>query len=136
MDNKRPDKPIVFFDGECVLCSFLADWLVHRAQDPKDPRVFIASLQGTTAKDLGVGSTDPNTVVFWQNNKAFCKTEAIVLLLIEANPKLRFLQIILFLPQKWCDKLYDLIANFRFKLFGKRTTCRVPTELEKSYFLP
>jgi predicted DCC family thiol-disulfide oxidoreductase YuxK len=132
MDNTRPNKPIVFFDGHCILCGFLADWLIHRAKD----KFYIASLQGQTAQELGLSSKTPDSIIFWNISKSYFKAEAVILLLIETNPAWRFLQVILFLPKSWPDKVYDLIASVRYKIFGQRSSCRIPTDDEKPFFLP
>lgn len=132
MDNHIITKPILFFDGHCVLCNFLAEWFLGRASE----RFFIASLQGETARELGLEKKEPDSVVLWKSGKAYFKSEAVILALIESHPNLRFLQLLLFLPDRWLNGVYDLVARSRYRVFGRKEVCRIPTPEEESYFLP
>ncbi|MDZ7623278.1 MAG: DCC1-like thiol-disulfide oxidoreductase family protein [Ignavibacteriaceae bacterium] len=42
---------------------------------------------------------------------------------------------LIILPKFFRDFIYDMIAKNRYKLFGKRESCRIPTENDKLKFL-
>ena len=39
------------------------------------------------------------------------------------------------LPQTWRDGVYDWIAANRYRLFGRRQVCRLPTPAERARFV-
>ena len=66
--QKDAPQRIIFFDGLCNLCNGFINFIVARDQKGKNQ---IASLQGHTAKDLLVHSTDKdlNSIVFYHKSK-------------------------------------------------------------------
>lgn len=128
------NKKIIFFDGVCNLCNGLVDWLiVHDNQ-----KLFnYASLQGKTAKELLPLNVinDLNTVVFFENGKVFYRSEAILRLFSYLPYPWKILSFFIILPTFFSNALYNLVAVNRYRLFGKKTTCRLPTLEEKTFFL-
>lgn len=128
------DHPILFFDGVCNLCNKVVDFFIK-----KDTNQIIrySSLQGETAKKL----LDPklinelNTVVFFEKGKTYTKSEAVIRALIHLGPKYALTSIFLVLPSFFRDPFYNLVAKTRYKFFGKRDSCRLPTHSEKKLFL-
>ena len=134
--NEASGKTILFFDGVCGLCNRFVDWtLTH---DKSETIVFTA-LQGKTAVThvteqdrLGLES-----VVVLKDGKLLRKTDAVAAILSTLGGLWSFagstLQII---PRPFRDFFYDRVANSRYKLFGKKDVCRIPTVQERRRFLP
>jgi len=129
------NKTILFFDGVCNLCNALVDFVIH--WDSKG-EIKIASLQGSTAEQtLPERYTQVlDTVVFHKNGKIYTKTSAVIHVLMTINPVFTPLAIFLLIPSFVRDPCYNLVAHFRYKWFGQRSTCRLPSASEKQYFLP
>ena len=47
-----------------------------------------------------------------------------------------FLSLARFVPRFIRDGMYRLMAHNRYKIFGEKDTCRVPTPEERARFLP
>ncbi|HAW52083.1 MAG TPA: thiol-disulfide oxidoreductase [Flavobacteriales bacterium] len=126
---------IVFFDGLCGLCNKTVDFLIRI--DRKDKLVF-APLQGETAKKHLSESQikDPDTIVFSQNGRLLIKSTAVIRILIEVGGMWSLFSIFRIFPKFVRDGLYDFVARSRFRWFGKRETCRKPTENERNKLLP
>ena len=129
------EQPIVYFDGVCGICNFFVDFLIRW---DKNNRLLFAPLQGETAvKNLGV---DPNqefdTVVFNDKGKLYYKSSAAIRILAVLGGGWKLLWIFLIVPSFIRDFVYDLIANNRYKLFGKKEACRIPSKEERKKFLP
>jgi predicted DCC family thiol-disulfide oxidoreductase YuxK len=128
------NKKIIFFDGVCNLCNGLVDWLiVHDSQ-----KFFnYASLQGKTSKELLSLSVvhDLNTVVFFENGKIFYRSQAILRIFSYLPYPWKILSFFIVIPSFLSDLIYKLVAINRYLLFGKKTTCRLPTPEEKTFFL-
>ena len=133
------DNHIVFYDGYCVLCSRSVDFILSR-----DSRTIFrfASLQSDFSKNILTKSGYPiahiqnlNNVVYLRNEVLKIKSDAVLSILWELGGiyKLSFLAYIF--PRVMRDFAYDSIAKLRYRIFGKRDTCRVPTPQEMSRFL-
>lgn len=126
--------PILFFDGKCSLCNKSVDFFIEK---DKGQLIRYAPLQGTTAKELldYTYIQDLNTVVFYQNEIIYTKSEAIIRALIVLGPKYALTSIFLIIPGFIRDILYNLISKNRYRFWGKRETCRLPSQSEKKLFL-
>ncbi len=126
---------IVFFDGECNLCNGFVDWLVRT---DKAGKMKIASLQGETAKELGIAgqSSGLNTVVYLRDGVRFERSTAVLEILRDLGGAWKLASIFFILPRFLRDAIYALIARNRYRLFGRRDTCRLPTPEERQRFLP
>lgn len=127
--------PILFFDGVCGLCSNVVDFVL--AEDTGS--VFkVAALQGETAKTkLSVDLRENlNTVVVLNHDgKIYIKSEALFIVFYELGGIWRLLFAFRVLPRPMTDIIYSLVAKYRYKIFGKKETCRLPRPDERSKFL-
>lgn len=103
----------------------------------RSQQFVFSPLQGETAKKLLSKelTEDLESVVLYDNGKIHTKSDAV----LEIFNKLGgFLQLWMFtklIPKGMRDHVYDLAAEQRYKIFGKRETCRIPTAEEKKRFL-
>ncbi len=134
MTNEQQHKHILFFDGVCVFCNFWVQFIFER---DRKKSIFFAPLQGTNAKNLlpenFINSLD--TVVFWNDGQLLTKSDAILeaLKLIRYSPEIIWLLSII--PHFFRNKIYDFIANHRYKLFGKLEVCPIPSDSLKAQLL-
>ena len=126
--------PILFFDGVCNLCNSTVDFLIERDSNQV---IKYSSLQGKTASELLTGkyTQDLNTVVLYQDGKIYTKSEAVIRALIHLGPKYALSSIFLVIPGFIRDFFYNLIAKNRYRIWGKKDTCRLPTQSERKLFL-
>jgi predicted DCC family thiol-disulfide oxidoreductase YuxK len=125
---------IIYFDGICNLCNGFVDFIIRQDSEKK---FYFASLQGLTAQkelqpqDLGLGS-----VILSVNGKIFKKSQAVLMILNDLGPTLKIISILgSYLPIGVCDFIYDFVAKNRYRFFGKKETCRLPTPDERAHFL-
>jgi predicted DCC family thiol-disulfide oxidoreductase YuxK len=128
---------ILFFDGHCNLCNTLVDWLIRR--DKKNVLKY-ASLQGETAKaqlpSIYQSTGDVDTVLYLKDGKVFMRTRAVLHVLRDLGLPWSILSMLLIFPSFTLDWGYRLVAHFRYKIFGKKDTCRIPTREEREKILP
>ena len=127
---------IVFFDGYCSLCNNSVDWLMRI---DKKGKLKFASLQGDTAKQfLGINRnlSDLDSVIYLNENKRFERSSAVLNILADIGGPLAIFQIFLIVPQFIRDFVYKLVARNRYRIFGKRDTCRLPSPEERERLLP
>jgi predicted DCC family thiol-disulfide oxidoreductase YuxK len=113
---------IVFYDGDCVLCSKTVIFLLKA---DKKKRLRFAPLSGSISKSLSIAKADKqeSSVVFYNNGNLYYKSTA-VLKIAEQLPFPWLLFSIFFLiPTFIRDYIYRVIARNRYKWFGKNTSC-------------
>ena len=125
---------ILFFDGKCNLCNSFVDFLVRRNRDSK---LKIASLQGKTALRLlpRYHVQNLNSVVLYKKGVILDQSNAALEAIMLLSPKWKFLWLFYIFPKFVRNFIYQLIAKNRYKLFGRKQTCRLPTQKEKAYLL-
>ncbi|MDH4467699.1 MAG: DCC1-like thiol-disulfide oxidoreductase family protein [Bacteriovoracaceae bacterium] len=134
------DYDIIFFDGVCNLCNGFVDFFM-RFKSPTD-KIKIASLQGETAKTLlphSIFIQGPTSVILLKKNSDQLLFAYLAIRRISSY--LRFplnwvLPPILWLFTPLGPWLYQFVANHRYAIFGKSDSCRLPTALEREFFLP
>ena len=128
-----PNKPIIFFDGVCGLCNKFVDFLIVR--DKKQTFLF-APLQGLTAKQSLPTIADMESVLLLDPSGSLCdKSTAAIKILIRLGGIWKLAGIFFVVPKFIRDPVYSVIAKNRYKIFGKKESCRLPTPEERSRFL-
>lgn len=133
--SKKSPYIIVFFDGYCGLCSWAVDFLMAR---DKNKKFKYSPLQGEYIKTLGLDLNlqDLQTLYVHDGKILLQKTKAWRFLAFQLGGPWKFLASMSYVfPLFFLDFIYDLIAKNRYKIFGKRETCRLPTVDEQDLFL-
>lgn len=127
---------VVYFDGVCGMCNRFVDFLLRH--DRKN-RFCFAPLQGETARQNLPNELIENlkTVAFVEKDQTWTHSAAIIRILWRLAPFWRILGCLLWLiPSPLRDAGYRVIAARRYRFFGRRETCRMPTEAERDRLLP
>ena len=82
-----------------------------------------------------IKTKDIDSVILIMDGKYFVKSEAALKIAKELTPFWKLFYYLKVIPLPVRDFIYDLIAKNRYAIFGKRDTCRVPTEEEKGRFI-
>jgi predicted DCC family thiol-disulfide oxidoreductase YuxK len=128
--------PILFFDGVCNLCSASVQFIIeHEAQ----PTIRFASLQSDLARQtlppLGVDPARLESLVFVEGGVATTKSTAALRIARHLKAPWRWLAAFVVVPRVLRDVVYGLIAANRYRLFGKKDACWLPTPDLKARFL-
>ena len=126
---------IVYFDGVCGLCNYFVDFIIR--QD-KYNKLLFAPLQGETAtKELNFeAAKNIDTVIFHTKQKFYFKSGAGIRIFYTVGGFWKIVIVFLIVPPFIRNFIYDIIANNRYKWFGKKESCRIPTKEERAKFLP
>ncbi len=129
------ERPIVLFDGVCVLCNSVVDWLLRRDRQ----RILrFAPLQSEAGRDvlqrLHAGIV-PRSVVFIEGETLTVKSEAVLRILRYLPAPWPLFSGLRWIPRSVRDAVYDLVARYRYRVFGKKNACRVPAGSEREQFL-
>ena len=135
MNKISPPQNIVFFDGVCNLCNSFIDFVLTR---DRRKVLYIASLQGETAAQILPNEkiVQLSSVVLFREQVLYENSEAIIRVISQLGRFWALFKIFLIVPTPLRDGAYRFIAKNRYRWFGKRDTCRLPTDSEKQRFLP
>jgi len=132
MNNSRN---VLFYDGVCTFCDRLVNALlgINRRGG-----IYFSPLQGELAKSLlteeEIERTD--TVVYWRKGVCYRRSSAVIYALADAALWLKWVHVFRLIPKRWRDRLYDAFARNRYRWFGRYDHCKIPSEDERSRFIP
>lgn len=127
---------ILLFDGLCNLCNGSVNFILKR---DKQGKFKFASLQSEIGnmlcKQHNIDTNVIDSIVLIKNDKVFIKSAAVLEILKDLPIGWRVLRIGIILPKFARDWMYDLIAKHRYRIFGKKDECPIPTEDVQDRFL-
>ncbi|SNS54357.1 Predicted thiol-disulfide oxidoreductase YuxK, DCC family [Belliella buryatensis] len=127
---------LVLFDGVCNLCNNAVDFIIRK---DKKNRFKVGALQDKQVKeileDYTINSEYLDSLVLIDGDKVYYKSTAALLISKNLSGFWPMLYGFIIFPKILRDPIYDWIARNRYKWFGKKETCRLPTEEEKSKFI-
>ncbi|WBX72749.1 DUF393 domain-containing protein [Tenacibaculum pacificus] len=137
MTDLHTDKKIILFDGVCNFCN--SSVLKAIKFDTKNQFVF-ASLQSDIGKKitthLGIDTTKIDSIILYEPKVAYYIKSTAALKIMASFGGIWNLTVILkFIPEDFRDYCYDFIAKNRYKWFGKKETCIIPSKEIKEKFL-
>jgi len=129
-------KQIILFDGICNFCNFWVGFVINR---DKNDLFRFAALQSSTGIELlkkyNLDSSSQDTFFLIADNKVYTKSTAALIVCKQLKGIIKILFVFIIIPKFIRDFVYDLIAKNRYRLFGKKEICRIPTEAEMNKFL-
>lgn len=131
------NKQILLFDGVCNLCHNAVQFIIKR--DPKNKFVF-ASLDSEIGKKLlserHINRSQVDSIVLIIPDDAyFIKSDAALEISKSLSGIYPIFSYFSFLPQGFRDFIYDMIAKRRYRIFGKKEECPLPTPAQREKFL-
>ncbi len=128
--------PILLFDGVCNLCNALVKFVIRR---DKYARIRFASLQSAAGQSLmseaGLSSDKIDTVIYFTDNNYRLRSSAILYLLRDLGGGWKLFYALIIIPAFIRDFFYNLIAGGRYRIFGKRENCMIPSKDIESRFI-
>ena len=129
-------KPIILFDGICNLCDGAVKFVIKH--DPENQFLF-ASLQSEAGQRLLKQYKLPvenfNSFILIQDEKVYSKSTGALKVARQIKGVWSWLYIFIIIPSFIRDAVYAWIAQNRYKWFGKKEACMIPTPELKARFL-
>lgn len=129
-------QPIVFFDGDCTLCSKSVQFLLKHNHKGNLSFASLQSDSGLTVLSLsGIPVSETDTLLLLQDNKVFAYSTAA--LKISAHLAFPWRMFLLFriIPIFLRDAIYKYVALNRYKWFGKESYCISGDQVNRKRFL-
>jgi predicted DCC family thiol-disulfide oxidoreductase YuxK len=130
------EHPIILFDGFCNLCNGAIQFIIER---DKNQHFRFASLQSKTGREYqkkaGLSIDKIDTVLLVENGEIYQKSTAGLRVARNLDGLWPVMFIFILIPPFIRNAVYDLIARNRYKWFGKKDSCWMPTPDLKALFL-
>jgi predicted DCC family thiol-disulfide oxidoreductase YuxK len=130
------EQPVIVFDGVCNLCNASVDFIIKR--DNKG--VFQFAPNQSEAGDqiisqAGLDVFEADTLVLWEDGQTYVRSTAVLRIARRLGLPWKLAYGFMIIPRAIRDFAYRLVAKNRYRIFGQRDTCRLPTPEERSRFL-
>jgi predicted DCC family thiol-disulfide oxidoreductase YuxK len=133
---KNKDQKIILFDGVCNLCNGAVTYIIKR--DKKNVFKF-AALQSEIGQQLiskfNIDTSKVDSIIFIDGEKHYTKSSAVLHIAKQLSGAYPLLFGFMVVPKFIRNSVYDYIAKNRYKWFGKKESCMIPTVELKSKFL-
>lgn len=128
-ENDWSRRPIIVFDAMCVLCSANAQFVLN---NDRNGHFLLASMQGEAGSALyrkfGIDPTSPETMVVVTGDNALRDSDAVLSIYEALGWPWRLVSALKIIPRALRDPAYRFIARNRYRVFGKRESCWLPTQ--------
>jgi predicted DCC family thiol-disulfide oxidoreductase YuxK len=128
--------PVIVFDAMCMLCSGNAQFVLKH-----DRRGYfrLASMQGEAGAALmrrfGIDPGEPDTMIVVDGERAIRNSDAVLAIARGLGWPWRALGVLRLVPRAWRDAAYRWVARRRYRLFGRRETCWLPSSEQRERLL-
>lgn len=130
------ENPVILFDGVCNFCNNAVNFVIRR---DKKKQILFTPLQSETGKKLlaqyGLPVADMESFVFIENGKAYTRSTAALRVCRYLSALWPLCYGAIIVPKFVRDAIYNWIARNRYKWFGVRQQCMIPTPEIKARFL-
>ena len=128
------ENPVILFDGVCNFCNSSINFIIEH--DKKGYFKF-APLQSEIGKDLvdKFKLNDVDSIILVENDKAYTHSTAALKFIKHLDGIWSWAYIFIIIPRPIRDFFYKLIAANRYRLFGKKEVCMMPTPEIRARFL-
>ena len=131
------NKDLILFDGVCNLCSSSVQYVIER--DLKNKYVF-AALQSDIGKEIiekyKIDSSKTDSILLYRKDKGVVsKSTAALLIAKHLGFPTNLLYVFLIVPAFIRNMVYDYVAKNRYKWYGKKESCWIPTPELKAKFI-
>ncbi len=130
------ERPIILFDGECILCNGAVQFIIKHDQKGYFHFAALQSTFGEKLKKDHPELSSIDSIILVQNGKIKIESSAALSIAknLEGWPK--FFYAFIIIPTTIRDYLYRLIARNRFKIYGKNESCMIPSkEIRDRFYL-
>jgi predicted DCC family thiol-disulfide oxidoreductase YuxK len=128
--------PTILFDGVCNFCNH---WVQVALKKDRKGQLRFAPLQSQAAikllKEHSLQTTSLSSVVLLENGKAYTQSSAVCRICKHLSGGWKLLYGFIVIPKFIRDGIYNVIARNRYKWFGRKDACMIPSAEQRTRFL-
>ena len=137
MTDLPKDKKIILFDGVCNFCN---DAVLKIIKYDRNHIFLFTSLQSDIGKEittyLGIDTEKVDSIVLYEPSISYdIKSTAALKIMNDFGGLWKITQLFYIFPEPLRNIIYDFIAKNRYKWFGKKEECMIPTKEVREKFI-
>ena len=137
IDSLPKNKKIILFDGVCNLCN---GSVIEVIKHDKNDNFRFVSLQSDLGKEicnyLKIDTSKTDSIILFEPTVAYyTKSTAALIIMNSFGGFWKTTQLFYVFPEFFRNWVYDFIAKNRYKWFGKKESCMIPTQELTAKFL-
>lgn len=129
--------PIVLFDGVCNLCNHWVNFTMDHARPEK--RILFGAMQSVEGEEvirrLDLPQAPLDSIILIDSGKVYRESDAVLRIMNLMETPWNWLNVFRIVPRFIRDGVYSWIAKNRYRWFGVRDSCRLPTAETRGWFL-
>ncbi len=130
------DRPIIIFDGHCVLCSRFARFVLRHDRRAVFRLMAAQSLPGQALyRHYGLDPVNFETNVLLDDGRAWFKSAGTIRMFVKLGFPWALAALLRVVPRSLLDRLYEVVARNRIRWFGASTVCFVADPAHRERFL-
>ena len=127
---------VILFDGVCNFCNGAVNFVINRDRDGYFKFAALQSPAGEELRDeYGIDKVETDSVVLIEDDKAYLHSSAALKIVRKLPTPWPLLYAFMIVPKSIRDWAYKLFAKYRYRLFGRRDQCMIPTPEVRARFL-
>lgn len=135
MENVQAN-PVVFFDGVCNLCNGAVQFIIKRDRKAYFRFAALQSTAGQRAlRKFGLPADHFDSFLLMENNRLYSQSAAALRVCRGLDGFWKLLYVFIIVPPIIRDFFYRIIAGNRYRWFGRRESCMMPTADLQGRFL-
>jgi predicted DCC family thiol-disulfide oxidoreductase YuxK len=137
IDNLPKDKQLILFDGICNLCNTSVLYVIKH---DKANRFMFAPLQSEAGKQIiekfNIDSSQTDSILLYSKDKGLSiKSSAALKIAKHLGFPRNLMAVFFIIPTFIRNWVYDFVARNRYKWYGKKDACMIPTPELTAKFL-
>jgi predicted DCC family thiol-disulfide oxidoreductase YuxK len=130
------DRPIIIFDGKCVLCCAFAQFILRHDRERRFRLLAAQTPIGAALyQHFGLAPLDYESNILLEDGRTWLKSEGSIRIFERLGFPWSLASIARLLPRPVRDRLYEIVARNRLRWFGARDTCYLPDPSQADRFL-
>lgn len=125
----------MLFDGECIFCCNALQFFIKIDKDERLRYTTLQSEVGQALNEMLKLDGDNESVILVDKGKFYTQTDVTFQTMSHLQFPWKALAIFRFIPRPIRNFFYKIIAKNRYKWWGKRDQCFIPSESQKQLFL-
>lgn len=136
MVEQHDHHPVLLFDGVCNLCHGTVQWILKRDRRARFRFAALESQAGQALlRDAGFTGPTPESVVVIDQGEVYLHSSAALHVTRYLGFPWRLLRVFVLIPPPLRNAVYRWVARNRYRWFGKKDACPMPTPETMARFL-
>jgi predicted DCC family thiol-disulfide oxidoreductase YuxK len=133
--REEPDN-LVLFDGVCNLCASSVQFIIRH---DKEAVFHFASIQSDLGQEIyrrhGLDPADLDTFMVLTGGRALVRSDAAIEVAARCGGAWKLIKVFQMAPRPTRDWVYSFVARHRYRWFGRKEACLVPTPEIRNRFI-